>query len=162
MALGRNSVPETGKTTHLTPDSSNFFRSGPPARRQPTVTEYPSAASRRASSTHCVSDPPSSNNCINRSTRVPSLDESAVFFSSFIFRNAFVKGTVSALSTVFFVWSYALTNSDAFPPPPASRTKAFGWNAAAGFCLVFVSRKLRCQSSRISSCQSSEERSRTP
>src|SRR2546429_3886860 len=97
-----------------------------------------------------------------RHTRCSRDWSSDVCSSDLIFRNAFVKGTVSALSTVFFVWSYALTNSDAFPPPPASRTKAFGWNAAAGFCLVFVSRKLRCQSSRISSCQSSEERSRTP
>src|SRR5438034_5874563 len=105
MALGRNSVPETGKTTHLTPDSSNFFRSGPPARRQPTVTEYPSAASRRASSTHCVSDPPSSNNCINRSTRVPSLDESAVFSSSFIFRKDRKSTRLNSSHTVI---SYAV------------------------------------------------------
>src|SRR5260370_41005340 len=74
IAFGRSMLPLTGNSTHSRPASLKLLSKGPPARRHPTVTEYPFLASSRATSTHCVSEPPNSSDWMNMSTCVLSCE----------------------------------------------------------------------------------------
>src|SRR5437588_8621593 len=75
---------------------------------------------------------------------------------------AMLPGTPPLFVPFFLLGGYALANSGAFAPPLDTPKGKRGRNSVLVFVANFFSKKFRCQSSKTSTCQSSQERSRIP